>query len=150
MWPLALHLAKLVSKLDIPGLGSWLRSRVMDFLTDLLQQVRVGRHTSPTLILDVGIPQGCVLSPMLFALFTHDCAPIRSSNSTIKSGDDTPVGGLISDNDETAYRLEVEHPAEWWSLTPLRQRRWSLASAEQRRTPTSPSGKWSSSECLNS
>lgn len=54
------------------------------------------------------VPQGWVLSPMLFTLFTHDCTPIDSSNSSIKFADDTTVVGLISDNEETAYNLEVE------------------------------------------
>lgn len=85
----------------------------MDFLTDRPQQVRFGRDTSSILILNTGAPQGCVLSPMLFTLFTHDCTPIHTSNSIIRFAANTTVVGLILDNEETAYRLEVEHLAMW-------------------------------------
>jgi hypothetical protein len=63
--------------------------------------VKVGNNTSNSLILNRGAPQGCVLSPLLYSLFTHD------SNSIIKFTDDTTVVGLITKNDKTAYREEV-------------------------------------------
>uniref|UniRef100_A0A8C2DCQ4 Alkylated DNA repair protein AlkB homologue 8 N-terminal domain-containing protein n=1 Tax=Cyprinus carpio TaxID=7962 RepID=A0A8C2DCQ4_CYPCA len=37
--------------------------------------VRVGSNTSSTVTLNTGAPQGCVLSPLLFTLLTHDCTP---------------------------------------------------------------------------
>ncbi|KAK0136663.1 hypothetical protein N1851_027166 [Merluccius polli] len=70
-------------------------------------------HTSSTLILNTSIPQGCVLSPLLYSLFTNDCTPAHGSNTIIKFADDTRVIGLISNNDEWAYREEVQHLAMW-------------------------------------
>jgi hypothetical protein len=46
--------------------------------------VRVGTNTSTLLNLNTEAPPGCVLSPLLYSLFTHD-----------------------ANNDETAYREEV-------------------------------------------
>ena len=69
--------------------------------------VRVGNNTSFTPILNTRAPQGCVLSLLLFALFTHECVAKHDSNTIIKFADDTTVVGLITDNDETAYREEV-------------------------------------------
>ena len=69
--------------------------------------VRVGNSTSATLILNTGAPQGCVLNPLLYSLFTHDCMAKHDSNTIIKFADDTTVVILITDNDETAHREEV-------------------------------------------
>lgn len=50
---------------------------------------------------------------MLFTLVNHDCTPIYTSNSLIKFADDTTIVGMISDDDEAAYRLEADHLTEW-------------------------------------
>ena len=75
--------------------------------------VRVGNNTSATLILNTGAPQGCVLSPLLYSLFSHDCTARHNSNTIIKFADDTTVVGLITDNNETDYREEVRDLAVW-------------------------------------
>ena len=63
----------------------------MDFLTGRPQVVRVGINTSATLILNMGAPQGCVLSPLLYSLFSHDCVAKHDSNTIIKSANNTMV-----------------------------------------------------------
>jgi hypothetical protein len=54
-----------------------------------------------------------VLSPLLYSLFTHDCTARHDSNTIIKFADNTTVVGLITDNDETAYREEIRDLAGW-------------------------------------
>lgn len=61
--------------------GSWTFSHIVS------QGVRIGNNTSSTLILNTGTQQGCVLSPVLFTLFTHDCTPTYTSNSIIQFPD---------------------------------------------------------------
>ena len=54
-----------------------------------------------------------MLSPLLYSLFTHDCVAKHDSNTIIKFADDTTVVGLITDNDEQAYREDVRDLAVW-------------------------------------
>jgi hypothetical protein len=64
--------------------------------------VKVGNNISTLLILNTRASQGCVLSPLLYSLFTHDCVAMHASNSIIKFKDDTTVVGLSSYNNEIA------------------------------------------------
>jgi hypothetical protein len=76
--------------------------------------VRVGNDTSTTLIFNTGAPQGSVLSPLLYSLFTNnDCKATHDSNTIIKFADDLTVVGLNTENDETAYREEIRDLAVW-------------------------------------
>ena len=73
----------------------------------------VGNNTSAMMILNTGAPQWCMLSPLLYSLFTHDCVVKHDSNTINKVADDTTVVGLITDSDEIAYREEVTNQAVW-------------------------------------
>lgn len=106
---------QLIHKLVQLGLSTSLCNWLLDFLTGRPQAVRVGSNTSSTIILNTGAPQGCVLSPLLFTLLTHDCTSSHNSNLLIKFADDTTVVGLISNKDETNYRSEVSRLARWCS-----------------------------------
>ena len=56
---------------------------------------------------------GCVLSPIMYSLYTHDCVARSSSNNIVKFADDTVVVGLISGNDEKAYLEEAANLSLW-------------------------------------
>ncbi len=105
--------ATLVAKLQTLGLNRSLCSWILDFLTGRSQVVRMGNNTSSPLILNTGAPQGCVLSPLLYSLYTYDCTATHSSNVIVKFAGDTTVIGLITGNDETAYREEVSTLTKW-------------------------------------
>ncbi|KAI3371234.1 hypothetical protein L3Q82_023539 [Scortum barcoo] len=77
------------------------------------QAVRVGNNISSSITLSTGAPQGCVLSPLLFTLLTHDCTPTHSSIHLVKFADDTTLVGLITKGDETHYRKEVQLLTRW-------------------------------------
>ncbi|KAI5609016.1 gastrula zinc finger protein XlCGF28.1-like [Silurus asotus] len=98
----------LIVKLSLLGLNTSLCNWILDFLTGRPQSVRIGNSISSTTTLSTGAPQGCVLIPLLFTLLTHDCVATHSLNHIIKFADNTTVVGLISKNDELAYREEVQ------------------------------------------
>ena len=104
---------KLITRLRTLGLNTSLCNWILDFLTGRPQVMRVGSNTSATLILNTGASQGCVLSFLLYSLFTHDCMARHDSNSIIKFADDTTGVGLITDNGETDYREEIRDLARW-------------------------------------
>ena len=54
-----------------------------------------------------------MLNPLLYSLFPHDCTARHASNIFIKFADAPTVVGLITDNDETAYREKVRELAVW-------------------------------------
>jgi hypothetical protein len=80
---------------------------VPSMLINKLRTLGLNTSLCNMLILNTEAPQGCVLSPLLCSLFSHDCTARHDSNTIIKFPDDTTVVGLITDNDETAYREEV-------------------------------------------
>ena len=80
---------KLITKLRTLGLNTSLCNWILDFLTGCPQVVRVGNNTSATLTHTPGAPQGGVLSPLLYSLFTYDCVAKHDSDIIIRSADDT-------------------------------------------------------------
>ena len=70
----------LVTKLKHLGLNTSLCSWVLSFLTDRPQAVKIGSCMSNTVTLNIGAPLGCVLSPLLYSLYTHDCKAKYKSN----------------------------------------------------------------------
>ena len=97
-----------------PYLSLW----IGDFMFNRSQKVRVGEVFSDSRTLNVGAPQGCVLSPILFTLLTND-SPVSPSCHIVKYADDTCVVGLINNNNEMAYRNCVDEFVEWCQQTSL-------------------------------
>lgn len=78
-----------------PGLVSWL----MDFLTNRSQRVRVNGTLSDVCLSSTGSPQGCVLSPLLFVLYTNDCQSTYPGRHIVKFADDSVIVSLLSQED---------------------------------------------------
>jgi len=111
--------SRLFHKMTNLGLDHNICRWIKDFLTNRPQSVKMGPHHSSFLSLSTGVPQGCVLSPFLYSLYTHDCTPTHNTNVIIKFADDTTVVGLVSRGDETAYREEVQKLTDWYVVNNL-------------------------------
>ena len=98
-----------------PAINYW----ILDFLSNRTQTVKINNLMSHSLSLSTGAPQGCVLSPWLFSLFTNQLTSLDKSVKIFKYADDTTILGLIKNNNETIYRREVERVASWCSLNNL-------------------------------
>ncbi len=65
------------------GLNSSLCDWIQDFFTGRPQVVKMGQFTSNSITLNIGAQQGCVLSLLLYSLYTHDCVSSYSSTSIV-------------------------------------------------------------------
>ena len=72
--------SQLVMKLQALGLCNSMCNLILDFLTGRPQVVKVGNAISSPLILNTGTSQGCVSSPLLYSLNTHDCTAKCNTN----------------------------------------------------------------------
>ena len=88
--------SKLLSHFNIhPKVVGW----VLDFLTGRSQHVRVNGTFSDVCISSTGSPQGCVLSPLLYILYTDDCRSRHDERFIIKFADDSAIVSLLQDHE---------------------------------------------------
>ncbi len=75
-----------LTQLSVPSsICQWITS----CLTDRQQLVRLGKFMSNSRSTNTGALQGCVLSPLLFSLYTNDCTSKDPSVKLLKFADDT-------------------------------------------------------------
>ena len=78
---------------------------IFDYLTNRLQYIRLNGVLPSVICTNTGAPQGTVLAPFLFSLYTADCISTDESCPLVKFVDDTELVGKIS-NDEDALSHE--------------------------------------------
>ncbi|KAG5267587.1 hypothetical protein AALO_G00223400 [Alosa alosa] len=81
--------------------------------------VRLKNCLSDTVISSTGAPQGTVLSPVLFTLYTSDFCYNTESCHMQKFSDDTAIVGCIRNGQEEEYRSLVEDFVQWCKLNHL-------------------------------
>ena len=76
-----------------PGLILWITS----FLSDWPQRVSIDDSLSDELVLNMGAPQGCVLSPVLFSIYTNEMMCDNEVLTLIKFADDMALTARLRD-----------------------------------------------------
>ena len=95
------------------GIPSYLQLWILDFLTHRVQYVKTANDRSPPLEINTGAPHCCVLSPLLFVLYTNALKSNCDNCCIFKYADDTVVLGLITDSCESDYRNTIESVNNW-------------------------------------
>ena len=100
-------------KLELSGVDPHLTSWIMDYLTNRPQYVRTKDCASDIVVSSTGAPQGTVLSPFLFTLYTADFRHISAHCYLQKFSDDSAIVGLFTDDDDREYRELIKDFVDW-------------------------------------
>lgn len=106
-------------KLESAGVHGHLAAWTIDYLTDRPQYVRLQDCVSDVVVCSTGAPQGTVLSPFLFTLYTSDFRHNSGSCHLQKFSDDTAIVGCVSEGDDREYRTVITDFVDWCELNHL-------------------------------
>eukprot|EP00061_Rhincodon_typus_P014661 g41831.t1 len=108
---------RLNSKLQDLGVGSALCNWIISFLTHRPQSVTIDPSHFSTTMPNAGTPQGYVLSPLLYSLYTHDCVAKFQMNATCTFAEDITVHRKFGISIRTLtnfYRCTIESIMAWY------------------------------------
>ena len=94
----------IIFKLKQNGISGKLLRVLSDFLKDREQTVILNGQVSSWTGVNAGVPQGSILSPLLFSVYINDLADGLSSNAKLFA-DDTSLFSVIHDVDASANEL---------------------------------------------
>lgn len=104
----------MIQKLQQLNISSRIIHLIHSFLSNRPQAVRIGTAISDTTITNTGAPQGCVLSPFLYTLYTNDCISPSDITTFYKYSDDTAILALFNNHlSVAAYHRSITHFSQW-------------------------------------
>ncbi|CAM4427607.1 unnamed protein product [Leuciscus chuanchicus] len=110
----------LKDKLERTGVDHLLSQWVLNYLTNRPQFVRARDGVSDRLMCSTGVPQGTVLAPFLFTLYTADFRHNSDRCVLQKFSDDSAIVGLITEDDDAEYRGLTQNFVDWCQRNHLR------------------------------
>ena len=93
-----------------PGLVLWIRS----FLCDRPQRVSIDGIMSKELVLNTGAPQGCVLSPLLFSIYTNEMRCNTNILALVKFADDMALIARLKDEHSLSHYFDFISKLALW------------------------------------
>ena len=100
-----------------PGLILWIRS----FLSDRLHRLSIDGDLSNDIVLNTGAPQSCVLSPVLFSIYTNELMCNKDILTLIKFADDMALTAKLRDeNSLSVYFDFICKLVKWFNDSYLR------------------------------
>jgi hypothetical protein len=104
---------KLVAKLKSYGIVDETVRWIQSFLSDREQRVVLGKESSNCTRVTRGVPQGSVLGPLLFIVYTNDL-PKTIKNKTGLYGDYSKVFSKVeNDEDKLSLQNDIDAIVEW-------------------------------------
>lgn len=90
---------------------------IKEFLRDRPQKVRINNILSDTLVLNTGVPQGCVLSPLLFSIYRNEIQCNSSNLSLLKYADGMSLVACLQGTNSTSYCQYINTLASWFDCS---------------------------------
>ena len=108
----------LVDKLRVYGIRGLPLQLLESYLSNRFQCVRVGSESSSHCLINVGVPQGSVLGPILFLYYINDLPNVSELMNTILFADDTTLYASSVDSGALVEELNVElHKIYKWTCS---------------------------------
>ena len=111
----------LIAKLDAYGVGSNSLKLIYSYLTDRKQRVKVGSCFSTWKSLSKGVPQGSVLSPLLFNIFINDSFYAIEHSQVCNFADDNTIFACGETLDEVTKCIvnDTRIATNWFRLNEM-------------------------------
>ena len=93
---------------------------ILQYLTNRSQFVKLSNgNTSEVIASNTGVPQGTVLAPFLFTVYTYDIRSTSPHCSVVKFADDTALIGLVENDVDSMFVDQVNRFVEYCELNYL-------------------------------
>lgn len=111
----------LLDKLYAYGIRGNAHNLIKSYLNNRKQKVRVGQNESEYKNINIGVPQGTILGPILFILYINDLLNSIPENTIVSYADDTAivVAGKTWTDVEAKMNKYTEEVAIWLALNKL-------------------------------